>query len=100
MQANWQSPYPVSGPTLATLDLPAYGDAAGKETASATRGSLRDRFEYRLIFAVSLLVLFWVGVIERCNPFYWISRQDTHRPSLWEASLRGAHHCATIAFQG
>lgn len=99
MQVNWQSPYATAGLVLDSGEA-GIADATRKDVAASRRSSVRDRFDYRLIFAFSFLVLAWLGAIERCNPLYWISRQDARRPSLWEASIRGAHHCATIAFQG
>lgn len=100
MQVNWQPPLSAFGLALGSGDAGATGEIERKEAPATRRCSLRDRFDYRLIFAFSFLLLVWLGVIERCNPLYWISRQDARRSSLWDASIRGAHHCATVAFKG
>ena len=100
MQANWPSPYPAVGLALDHGEERAYNLSASKGASSVPRRSARDRFDYRLIFAISFVVLVGVGLIERSNPLHWFSRHGSRRASLWEASKRGAHHCATIAFQG
>jgi hypothetical protein len=96
MQANWQCPYPTAGFSLGSL---ADGESARKPMSSA-RKSRRDRFDYWLIFAVSLLVFACLGLVERCNPAFWLSRRDGEAASLWAQAKRGAHHLATMAFQG
>jgi hypothetical protein len=60
----------------------------------------RDRLEYRFIFAVCLGIYLLTGLLERCNPMWWLGPRERSRQSLWMSSKEYAHHCATIAFQG
>ncbi len=100
MQMNVQMAVPTS-----PLSMSADGstDASRpRKVMSARRRSLRDRFDYRLIFGASLLVVLWIGLLERCNPMFWRSSRATAAKShsLWAASKEAAHHYATISFQG
>lgn len=96
MHANWQCPYPNASLALGSLA----SDGAGQKPTSSARKSRRDRFDYWLIFAVSLVVFTWLGLVERCSPTFWLSHQDHHAASFWAQAKKGAHHYATMAFQG
>lgn len=96
MYANWQCPYPNAGLSLGSL---ASDESARKPTA-ATRKSRRDRFDYWLIFSVSLVVFAWLGLVERCSPTFWLARHTQREASFWAQAKKGAHHFATMAFQG
>lgn len=96
MHANWHCSYPTAGFSVENL---AGNEVARQETPSI-RKSRRDRFDYRLIFAVSLLLFVCLGIMERCNPAFWLSRRASEAASLWAQAKRDAHHLATMAFQG
>lgn len=101
MHANWQSPYAASGFSSGNLGVAHQSDLVPpRQLMGAQRRQGRDRFGYWLIFAVSLLLFTWLGLIERCNPLFWTAGRRGKARSLWASSREGAHHCATIAFQG
>jgi len=100
MHSNWQSPYPFDGLKLAPLTpVEAVSGKIGAAPAERRKGN-RDRFDYWLIFAVCFLVFFWVGLIERCNPFFWRSMRGSDNSSLWALSKHNAHHCTKLALLG
>ncbi len=96
MHANWQCPYPNAGIALGSLA----SDRVAPKAASSARKSRRDRFDYWLIFAVSLVVFIWLGLVERFSPTFWLARHNHGAPSFWAQAKNGAHHYATMAFQG
>ncbi|MBS0240567.1 MAG: hypothetical protein JSS20_00225 [Proteobacteria bacterium] len=95
MQANWQSPSASLGLSVCQL---ANADAISRGSAPARKPN-RDRFDYWLIFAVTFSVFLWLGLIQRINPMFWLSGRKT-TGSFWKQVTRGAHHYATMAFQG
>jgi hypothetical protein len=100
MQVNWQSPFQAASPPYWQLSESATLESRKTPAIAEAGPTTRDRIDYRLIFGACLLVLLWVGLIERCNPFYWRGRNCAHRSSLWSTAKRSAHHLATMAFQG
>ncbi len=100
MHANWQSPYPLADASAAVFaaQAPHIDRVMGK--VPAVRKSRRDNFDYRLIFGVCLIVFFWAGLIERCNPLFWSSKPRMERGSIWSETREAAHRCTSLALQG
>lgn len=100
MQIDLRATYPAARLSLGNLPVDAAESRRASRSDTPARRSERDRFDYWLIFGVSLIVIVWISLLERCNPMFWRSRTAGPERSLWAASKKSAHHFATIAFQG
>ncbi len=100
MQVDLQAAYPAARLSLSNLQADEPVSQRLRRNEAPAKRSERDRFDYWLIFGVSLIVVLWIGLLERCNPLFWRSRAVVPGRSLWAASKKSAHHFATIAFQG
>ena len=61
----------------------------------------RSSPEYQLIFFVCLLNFMVTGLIERLNPFYWVSRRAGSAGATWWTQARDAAlRCSSMSFKG
>lgn len=99
MQSHLQIPYPASELVhthFADQDTKPARHARSKGVNG--RQSRRDRFDYRLIFSVCLVISLGAVILERCNPFgKGMARGE--RKSIWQQSKEAAHLCTSIAMQ-
>lgn len=67
----------------------------------SSRSSKSETLEFRLIFAVTFVVLLFASVLEMLLPFRWFSNaQRGPHKSIFERAADGARTCATYAFMG
>ncbi len=97
MQMNWRHPFPGGGFSTASFSELGNEPFAGAPRAAPRQRTRRDRFDYRLIYAVCLTVFFCAALIERCNPFGNASSQA--RKPFWQSTNEAAHRCASLAMQ-